>query len=107
MRSFLLSFGLLLLCLLRGVAGRGGAMQGMEDAMDIQREQLERLHDFLGPETDTTSAQKRQQPSAKGPKNPKAPATITFANPEAKKFAVDGTKIPDGKMSTMEPRTCH
>lgn len=65
----------------------------MEDAMDIQREQLERLHDFLGPETVTASAQKRQQPAR--------PATITFANPEAAKFAVDGTKIPDGKMTTI------
>lgn len=57
---------------------------GMENARNIQREQLARLQDFLGPP----------------PPKPTAPAkesTISFKNPAAKKFLVDGTKIPDGK----------
>ncbi|KAJ7188600.1 alpha/beta-hydrolase [Mycena filopes] len=50
--------------------------------MDIQREQLERLNDFLGPTTHSSSTMKRQ-------------STITFSNPAAEQFFVDGTKIPD------------
>ncbi|KAK0486281.1 alpha/beta-hydrolase [Armillaria novae-zelandiae] len=65
--------------------GIGGAMQGLEDAMEIQRQQMERLHDFLGPISDPGGLPKRQ---------PDSP-TISFSNPKAAKFFVDGTKIPD------------
>ncbi|KAJ7039116.1 alpha/beta-hydrolase [Mycena alexandri] len=50
--------------------------------MDIQREQLERLNDFLGPMNPPMSTTKRQ-------------STITFSNPAAEQFFVDGTTIPD------------
>lgn len=58
-------------------------MEGMQEAMDIQREQLERLNDFLGPMNPPMSTTKRQ-------------STITFSNPAAEQFFVDGTTIPDG-----------
>ena len=69
-------------CLIPGTLAIGGAMQGMEDAMEIQREQLERLRTFLGPESSQVHA--RSDP------------TITFSNPAAEQFFVDGTTIPDG-----------
>ncbi|KAG6920014.1 hypothetical protein DXG01_010082 [Tephrocybe rancida] len=62
----------------------GSAMQGMDDAVAIQQEQIQRMHDFLGPISD--------------PGTPKPPPTITFNNPAAKKFFVDGTKIPEGEL---------
>ncbi|KAF7315184.1 Carboxypeptidase [Mycena indigotica] len=64
------------------VSALGGAMQGLEDAMQIQREQLARLGDFLGPTPQLQSVAKRE-------------STITFSNPAAEKFFVDGTTIPD------------
>ncbi|KAF7321520.1 Carboxypeptidase [Mycena kentingensis (nom. inval.)] len=68
-----------LLALTVGVWSIGGAMQGLEDAMAIQQEQMERLQSFLGP--------------------PEGPAitrsTMTFSNPAAQKFFVDGTTIPN------------
>ncbi|KAL0581358.1 hypothetical protein V5O48_000734, partial [Marasmius crinis-equi] len=79
---FLLS--LTLLSVLHGALGIGGAIQGMEDALDIQREQLQRMHEFLGPRPDPSTFNKRQQ----------AP-TITFSNPAAQQFFVDGTTIPE------------
>ncbi|KAF5386264.1 hypothetical protein D9615_002305 [Tricholomella constricta] len=78
----LLSLALWLLSACHGVIALGSAMQGMEDAIDIQREQVQRMREFLGPIPD---AKKPQPPSA----------TVTFSNPAAKKFFVDGTKIPD------------
>jgi carboxypeptidase D len=63
---------------------KGGAMPGMEDALDIQREQLEHLKDFLGPVPTTYHSTKRQD-------------SIMFSNPAAEQFFVDGTKIPDGQ----------
>lgn len=83
----------LLSALLPTALGAGEAMEGMKGAMDIQREQIERMRDFLGPVVDTQSAEspeKRQQTEKKG-------STITFRNPAAQKFFVDGTKIPDGR----------
>ncbi|KAF5345356.1 hypothetical protein D9758_008442 [Tetrapyrgos nigripes] len=67
---------------LKGLA-LGGAMQGMEDAMDIQREQLERFRDFLGPQVPPPFEKRQSAP------------TITFSNPAAQKFFVDGNSIPD------------
>lgn len=74
------------LCLFAlAVNGVSSSNQGMQDAMEIQRDQLDRLNSFLGPgpQAQTRSVTKRQSP-------------ITFANPAAQKFYVDGTKIPDG-----------
>ncbi|KAL0956002.1 hypothetical protein HGRIS_002178 [Hohenbuehelia grisea] len=66
--------------------GAAESMQGFEDAMEIQREQLQRFNDFMGPPvSDSSHAEKRQQPKT---------SPIHFANPAAQKFFVDGTKIP-------------
>ncbi|KAF9268719.1 alpha/beta-hydrolase [Marasmius fiardii PR-910] len=81
-RKLLTAFSVL--CALRGVLAIGGAIQGMEDAMEIQREQIQRMSNFLGPDVES-SMKKRQQ----------AAPTITFSDPRAKQFLVDGTKIPD------------
>ena len=86
--AFRLLLGALLLSA-TGVFARfaGSAMEGMETAENIQREQLDRLRDFLGPvqpEPATGTVAKREAP-------------ISFSNPRAKEFFVDGTKIPDGE----------
>ncbi len=61
----------------------------MDAAVDIQKESLERLRDFLGPNSiPGATAEKR----AAAP-----PPTIEFKNPKAQEFFVDGTKIPDGE----------
>jgi carboxypeptidase D len=83
MRAFYLAQVCFVVTVIRGVTGLGGADQGMEDAITIQREQLERMSDFLGP------------PATRLEQTAQAP-TISFANPAAKKFLVDGKKIPDG-----------
>ena len=62
-------------------------MPGMDEAAAIQREQIERLRSFLGPEVGGVAEQnvaKREAP-------------ISFSNPRANDFFVDGTKIPDGE----------
>lgn len=64
-------------------------MEGMEIAESIQREQLERIRDFLGPDVSTNTAEV-------GKTVAKREAPIAFSNPRAKEFFVDGTKIPDG-----------
>ncbi|KII95995.1 hypothetical protein PLICRDRAFT_97584 [Plicaturopsis crispa FD-325 SS-3] len=61
----------------------------MQSSRRFQRDQLERLHDFLGPVSDVEDkpvVSKRQQPSN---------STITFSNPAAAQFFVDGTTLPD------------
>ncbi|KAF7298105.1 Carboxypeptidase Cpds [Mycena chlorophos] len=60
----------------------GGAIPEMEEAMQIQREQLARFSSFLGPTAQSQSHTKRQ-------------STMTFSNPAAEAFLVDGTTIPD------------
>ncbi len=60
-------------------------MEGLEEAANFQAEQLENLRSFLGPQSD--------QPA----QNVKRDSTITFKNPKAEKFFVDGTKLPDGE----------
>jgi hypothetical protein len=61
------------------------ATASLQSAREFQRNQLTRLTaDFLGP----------PEPVSKAASAP--PATITFANPAAKKFEVDGTRIPNG-----------
>ncbi|KAJ7729524.1 alpha/beta-hydrolase [Mycena maculata] len=82
MRRFVFSLAVLCAYAVNSTFALGGAMPGLEEAMDIQREQLDRLHDFLGP-NEPSSIPKRQA------------STITFSNPAAEQFFVDGTTIPD------------
>ena len=63
------------------LAGGLGQDVGMENARSIQREQFARFQNLLAPPSPTATA--------KG-------STVTFKNPAAQKFFVDGTKIPDG-----------
>lgn len=74
----LLSASLVLPLFLTGSLGQD---VGMENARNIQREQFARLQNLLAPPSPTATA--------KG-------STVTFKNPAAKQFLVDGTKIPDG-----------
>ncbi|GJJ06140.1 hypothetical protein Clacol_000329 [Clathrus columnatus] len=64
----------------------------MENTMQIQRDAIARLKtDFLGPtmqNLETTSLSAEQTSSKKG-------STITFHNPKAAEFFVDGTSLPD------------
>lgn len=64
----------------------GSAMEGMEEAANFQADQLERMRSFLGPQTP-------EQPSQPVKREP----IMTFRNPKARQFHVDGTKIPDGE----------
>ncbi|KAG6876647.1 hypothetical protein C0993_001545 [Termitomyces sp. T159_Od127] len=80
-RYFSLFLGLV--TALHGTKASGSAMQGMDDSKAIQQEQIQRMHDFLGP----VSNSKGSEPAT----------TMTFNNPAAKQFFVDGTKIPDGE----------
>jgi carboxypeptidase D len=84
MRRFIFSLALVCSYAFKSAHSFGGAMEGLEDAMDIQREQLERLGDCLGPMNIPSSAPAKRQSS------------ITFSNPAAEQFFVDGTKIPLG-----------
>ncbi|KDQ27644.1 hypothetical protein PLEOSDRAFT_1104326 [Pleurotus ostreatus PC15] len=61
--------------------GASPSMEGMEESMALQREQLERLRGFLGPDPSNIH-EKRQTPTA------------SFANVRAREFFVDGKKIP-------------
>jgi len=92
MRLYLAS-ALGLLPYLVGVWGQDSAMDGMQNARNIQREQLQRMQDFLGPPPPPPPT---KPGSGKG-------STVTFKNPAAKQFLVDGTKIPDG-MSFSQPQ---
>ena len=56
-----------------------------------QRERLERLTSFLGPDA--------SEPSEPLGQLAKRESLITFRNPKAQEFFVDGTKIPDGAHS--------
>lgn len=83
----LLSLALATLVSLPGVFGLGSAMEGLDTAMQIQREQMDRVRAMMGARVEAMNNQRR------APKPP--PSTITFRNPKAKDFFVDGTKIPD------------
>jgi hypothetical protein len=65
--------------------------EAMDKAMSFQKEQLQRMSDFLGPpelheDFEPASAQTLR----------KRQSTITFSNPKAQEFLVDGTTLPDG-----------
>ena len=61
-------------------------MPGMDEALAIQHEQMLRMRDFLGPQVE-----------AVGQAMTKRDSKVTFKNPKAKQFHVDGTKIPEGE----------
>lgn len=87
----------LLLFPLAAIASGGGSeLSNMDEAMAIQMEALARMRDFLGPESFPQSS-----PSSGTVKREVQASTITFKNPAAKKFAVDGTKIPDGECRNL------
>ncbi|KAE9408693.1 alpha/beta-hydrolase [Gymnopus androsaceus JB14] len=65
------------------VAGIGGANPGFEESQKLQRDQLNRLRDFMGPKDDFLAKRQASSP------------TINFTNPAAQQFFVDGTTIPD------------
>ena len=80
---------LLLGLLLFHIAGTGvfakNAMQGMKFAKDLRQQRADRLQKlgYAPTESSSETLHKRE-------------ALITFNNPKAKEFYVDGTKIPDG-----------
>ena len=85
MLTKLITLGLAILPLCNYVHGQSGGsiLDGLETSRLIQKQQLSSLtSNFMGPENLAST---------------KPPQTITFSNPAAKKFAVDGTKIPLGK----------
>lgn len=74
----------------------GSSMTGMKRAADIQRRQLDRLRDFLGPvyagTRDTASDSSAKRDATTG---------ITFSNLKAQEYYVDGTKIPEGGLPRL------
>lgn len=71
-------------------AGTSDFISGMEDSIAIQREGLERLKSFLGPDAYNVNenTEKRAAPEA----------TIEFKNPRAQEFFVDGANLPLGSL---------
>lgn len=65
----------------------GSLLSNMDESIAIQKEGLARMREFLGPDS---------FPSSQPVKRAAPPSTITFRNPAAQKFFVDGSKIPDG-----------
>jgi carboxypeptidase D len=65
---------------------------GMERAAKFQRSQLDRMSDFLGPDVngDTFASSTKEKRQSSG-------STITFSNPAAQQFFVDGASLPDGE----------
>ena len=86
--QLLLTLALVILNAACGTCARkfaGNAMEGFEEAANLQLEHLQNMRDFLGPPTpDASKIGKRE-------------STVTFRNPRAQQFFVDGTKIPDGE----------
>lgn len=79
----LLSILLVALASLPTALGLGGAIEGLETAIEIQKEQNERFRTMIN--TRTGGSHQRRA----------SPAQIPFKNPQAEKFFVDGTTIPD------------
>lgn len=63
-------------------------MDGFEEAANFQLEHLESMRSFLGPPTAEDASQHSKRDS-----------TITFKNPRAQQFFVDGSKLPDGALT--------
>jgi hypothetical protein len=86
----------LLLLPLTVLAGGGSSpLHNLDESIDIQMEGLERMLDFLGPDS-------MPKPRSSGTvKREITSSTITFSNPAAKQFEVDGTKIPDGEIAWL------
>lgn len=87
----------------------GGAQEAMENAMTIQREGLERLRSFLGPDPSQFSSDDGDFDKRQGSESPDAavpPPTITFRNPEAAKFFVDGSRLPLGEFFSAHFPLC-
>jgi carboxypeptidase D len=80
----LLSLSLAALVSTLGAFGQGSALDGMETAIEIQREQIERMRTMMSDRMDVVNQRLAAPPS-----------TVNFSNPKAKQFFVDGTKIPD------------
>lgn len=90
MRLFSSFISLSLLLGISNARGMPGSIQeGMEESMNIQREGLERLRDFLGPNFPSNDPPSKREVAA---------PTISFSNPAAKKFEVDGSNIPLGRI---------
>ena len=81
---------------LSALAGGGSSpLSNMDESISIQMEGLARMRDFLGPDS-------FPQSQTSGPvKRQITTSTITFQNPAAKQFEVDGTKIPDGEQRML------
>ena len=80
--SSLLTISLAVLSV-RAQNGASPRQAGMRKVLQHQREHLEKMASSLAP----------PEPNEASSANP---PTITFANPDAKKFEVDGTKIANG-----------
>lgn len=80
----LLSLSLVALVSALGVFGLGSALDGMDDSMEIQREQVERMRTMMGANMEAM----KQRLAAPSP-------AINFKNPKAEQFFVDGTTIPE------------
>ena len=84
---------------LYALAGTGASeLSNMDDTIAIQMEGLDRFQEFLGPDS---------FPQARPPgpvKRQITTSTITFRNPAARKFEVDGTRIPEGKRNPHSAR---
>ena len=70
----------------------GSSLSNMDESMARQRESLQRMRDFLGPDV-VQGSEESQTPKRAASA---APPTITFSNPAAQQFYVDGSTLPDG-----------
>ena len=77
-----------LLCYAAGaIVFAKSSLVGMRNAIDARRNQIVRLQEIMGV----------AQADAQGAAVVRREAPITFSNPKAQDFYVDGTKIPDGR----------
>lgn len=71
---------------------QGSAMDGLADAANFQIEHMQNMRSFLGPPEELHARNEKREPM------------LTFRNPKAAKFHVDGTKIPDGTLCSLSSR---
>lgn len=71
---------------------QGSAMDGLADAANFQIEHMQNMRSFLGPPEELHARNEKREPM------------LTFRNPKAAKFHVDGTKIPDGTLCSLSLR---